>query len=241
MIIRFPTALYKPLIPQEPQESGNVTFTISNETPPRTNLLFTELPPGVEQRQRPPRTIPPVKRRLAVENRTYTVLSANESALGSNRKIVEAGQVLEFDTSETLPVDPMLVAKRNEFQHNTNLLDLEALGISTEDQAAIVVSANSIMSQLDSELNQILINRKNVEIAIAENKKQQNENVKAAEAIRVLISNGQNGFEPVVEDLDAALEVLKQQEVTLVDQANTLAANATAKRDAILEVAELVR
>jgi hypothetical protein len=203
--------------------------------------LFTELPPAIEQRPLPDRTISPERRRLAVENRTFTVTQATQSVIGSNKKIVEAGQILEFEDDIILEVDPLLVTPINETQHNTNKLDFESLGISTADQAEIVDSANKLFKELNIELNQILIDRKNTEIAIVEVKKLQNENRKTTDAIQVLVDNGQADLQSVIDDLNVQLDELVQQEQQLVTLANELTAQATAKRDTIRDVAEVVR
>ncbi len=241
MIIKYPTALYSTVIPILPSDKGNITFVISNTIPPRSSLLFTELPPAIEQQQRPPRTISPEVRRASVADRTFTVTSASQSAAASSKKTVELGQVLDFTDSVGSNLDPMLVADVNETQHDTNLLDFTSLNISTADQATITDNANKLFTQLNIDLNQIVILRQNIEIQISENQKSQNENKKATDAIQLLIDNGSSSLVPVINDLKSQAVILSQQAAEYVALANEYAASATTKRDQIRELAQVVR
>lgn len=241
MIIRFPTALYDSIIPQKPQDSGNVTFTISIEDPPRSSLLFSELPPAVSLRRRPPRSLDPETRREAVDGRLFTSLTASSSQVGSNKKIVEVGQVLEFTDVPITELEPMLVSNKNEFQHNTNLLELDALGISEQDIELINESANALLKSKNAELNKLVIDRRNIETSLVENRKSQNENAKALEAIRVLVESGQDTLQSVVEDLEEQAEQFAAAENDLITEANEVAEAARSKIDEIRELIQVVR
>lgn len=241
MIIRFPTALYTSIIPQNPQDGGNITYTISNEDPPRSFLVFSELPPSIELRQRPPRTLDPVTRREALDDRAFTSLTASPTSAGSNKKIVEIGQVLEFTDAPVADLVPMLVTDKNEFQHNTNLLDLSGLGISEDDINTINSSATELMKTLDDELNSLIIQRRNIEVALSENKKSQNENTKAIDALQVLIANGQSSLQPVFDELTEQGTTLAAEEADLIVQANQVSADATTKMNTIRELTQVVR
>jgi hypothetical protein len=241
MIIKYPTALYEPVLPQQPSDRSNVTFTISNSSPPRSSLVFSELPPAIENLRRPPRTLTPEERREDVSERAFTVLKSGLSNAGSNKKIVEIGQVLEFVDSPDSTLQPMLVTKDNEFQHDTNILDLTSLGISQMDQEEIDQSANALMEQLTSDLNLLIRRRSDLEVAIAENKKDQNENKKAINAIQVLVDNGQEDLQYVIDDLTIQGEELLQQEADLIAAANEVADLSTAKINEIRKLTEVVR
>lgn len=241
MIIRFPTALYKPIIPQKPADSGSVTFTISNDDPPRSSLVFSELPPAIEQRRRAPRTIEPSVRREAVEERAFTILRSGQSNVGTNKKLVEVGQILEFTAAPSIDLEPMLVSDKNMLQHDTNILDLSGLGISSDDLDTINNSAPELLSQLNNELNVLIGRRDDIEIELSENKKTQNENTKAVNAIQVLVANGQDNLSFVVDDLTLQGESLAQREAELIAEANSAADQAKAKIDTIRELTQVVR
>jgi len=40
MIINYPTGFYRSVLPPAPESKGNITYTISNEAPPRGSLFF---------------------------------------------------------------------------------------------------------------------------------------------------------------------------------------------------------
>ena len=43
MIINFPTGFYKSILPPAPDSMGNVTYTVSNNDPPRGSLFFLKM------------------------------------------------------------------------------------------------------------------------------------------------------------------------------------------------------
>lgn len=240
MIVRFPTALYESAIPQAPGESGNVTYTISMEDPPRAAELVTRLPPAIELRKKSDDKLTDAERRANMGKLAYSFSKSNQDAVGSSKKQFESGQVLEFTTETPPALDPMKVRQETQVRHDTNILDLSGLGISDEDIQTITSSSPLQLKEFYADLNDYKQQRKAAEIAIAENQKQQNETKKAISAITELLPTNPE-LQSVVNDLEIKLADLKDDMAEQIDNANVAAALAEQTVDQIRNLAQVVR
>ena len=239
MIIRFPTALYESVLPQAPAYGDNVTYTISMEDPPRIFQTTIRLPPAVEQREKDDKIIDDDTRRIHLGERVFTISRTSKSVTGSGKKHFEVGQVLTFGTDSDPEVDPMLVGDL-ELRHDTNLLDLVGLGLTTEDIASVGSSAMAQLKVLQAELSSYTKRRSDAEIAINENKKTQNETQKAADAIAQLAAVDPS-FDEMLAELNAKLPVLEAELEQYIVVANQAASDADSTRDKILDLVQVVR
>lgn len=245
MILRFPTGFYAEVLPQKPEDRGNVTFTVSNSDPPRARLLFTKIPTGLASRPRPDRVYSDAERAAVFSKLAHSSSRASPSVLASGSKQFEAGQTIEFGTQGTVPtLTPMLVAPATEIRHDTNLLDLTSLGVAADDQDAVGTAAYSLYKTLSARLNAIVQERTDTETALTTTQKLLNETNKALASLAVLIAESPSTDGSLVEiqtTLTAKRTALEAQKTELVAQANALAAEATATQDKLVQLSQLVR
>lgn len=187
MIIRFPTGLYRDILPKREQDGGNVTYTISNTTPPRANLVFPKIPVGLVDRGRErPKGPSAIDSRPFQGELIYTTSGAKRTATSSNSRQFEIGQVIDFGTVETKVAEPMLVAPMTEIQHNNNMLDYERLGLTAAEQAVVAAESLKSHSKLTDDLNDLKRRRADAEIDINMQQKLINETNKTLAALEVI-------------------------------------------------------
>lgn len=242
MILRFPTGFYSTVLPQKPSDSGNVTFTVSTTEPPRTRLLFSQVPIGINILSKFPRSFTNKERRKTVGALAFTISTGKRTRVESGAKRFEAGQVLEFTDIDETATDPMLVGPDTTVRHDTNLLDLEKLGFTDSEVDQLDEASMEAFKQLSDQLNAQKSERANVEVQISDNKRLTNETRKAIDGLTAVLAVSPS------DDLAQALERLKADETELkadldklIEQANKLAADATTTRNDLFKVAQLVR
>lgn len=237
MIIKYPTGLYNNAIPSG-TESGNITFTISNNPPPRSNLLFPKISNGIARRQIA-RSDEALWRRETVGDLIFNVSESKRTLEGSNNKVFETGQILEFNDSIPKTVDQMLVGDTVTTQHNINRINYEPLGINEGDQQLINSVSMSAYKSLENELNEARQRRKNAEQSVVENQKIINNSTKTIEALKI-VQDETSGTDSDVYELilkletkrnaafearDAAIAVANEsaiQSASLVDRLRTI-------------------
>lgn len=245
MIISYPTALYINALPQDPDDGGNVTFTVSNSEPPRTSLLFPKIAIGIQRRRRIREEITLIDRRGSLGGLAFTVNKASRDQVGNTARQYEIGQVLEFnDAVDTQSVDPMLVADGTEIRHDTNAFDYEALGISSEEIQTISDKSVVAYDELSRRLNQLRVLRSNAEVDINTNQKLINEANRNIAALQAILDNSTESDQDIV-DLIAKFEqsrVEAQQALDLViTNANTYASEASELLDDMRKVATVLK
>jgi len=209
------------------------------EDPPRVFQTTIRLPPAVERRQKPDKILDDDTRRIHLGQRMFTVSKTRKSIAGSGKKQFEVGQIITFGTDIESDVNPMLVGDL-ELRHDTNVLDLVGLGLTSDDIASVGSDAMKRLRALQAELSDYTRQRGDAEVAINENQKTQNETRKAISAIEQLVVSNPS-FESMLNDLKAKLPVLQSEMETYVKQANAAAAGADSTRDKIYDVIQVVR
>lgn len=239
MIIKFPTGFYETILPQEPEDGGNVTFTISNQAPPRTNLVFPKIPPGIVDRKKEPKTIELFNRRDVIGDLVFTISQSSRKEEGSNNKVFETGQVLDFSDAPLKSLDPMLVGSKTQTQHDTNRLNYDALGVNEEEQQLIADSSLLVHKDLSDQLNAVRQQRADSEQLVVANQKIINDANRTIDSLEVI----QDSSSETDSDVDALIQKLKlkkDEALSLRDQAadeaNTLAVQAVALVDEIRTV-----
>ena len=96
MIIKFPTGLYKSVLPIN-GKSGNITYTISSMSPPRPFINAVKLPTIEELKVTPDKVFTDEERREQLGELVFTVVNSNRSLPGSNTKTFEIGEILAFE------------------------------------------------------------------------------------------------------------------------------------------------
>lgn len=128
MIIKSPTANYSTILP-DISESGNITYTISNNLPPRKNSIATLIPPGAVLSR-------PTKPKTPSGKLIMTTTGGYFSATQSSTKQYNVGDVLEFENLSVID------DKKQEFQaldtrYDLDVIDYRSIGLSDAEIALI--------------------------------------------------------------------------------------------------------
>lgn len=248
MIIKYSTGQYADVLPKVPSDSNSVTFTISNTEPPRSGLYYPQLPIGLVSRKRSPRSIDLVARRANLGQLVFTISKSNRSEDNDTKKQYEIGQILEFDTTNTAPVDPMLVSMTTEIRHDTNLIDYSAMGLSEAEISVINDATLLTQDGITKRLNEVKQLRLDAENNINRNQKTLNEINKAIGALTITVSvdaSGTTADSAVIDEIISKLTLQKQQIETeigrLITLANQYANEASDLVDQLRSVSILVR
>lgn len=250
MIIRYPTGLYGTVIPKQPEDAGNVTFLISNTTPPRSDLLFPKVPRGIVEKQRPSRTIILTDRRNTFGNLVFSISKATRKEEGNSARQFEIGQVLDFNDTSGRSADAMLVGAITEIRHDTNILDYEQMGLTAEEEQAIADLSLLTHDQLANRLNELKQLRGDAEQVINVQQKLINDTTKTINSLQVTLNEGPGTGSvatemSIVEQLISKLEAKRTAAFLIRDQAiadaNKYAAEAASVLDQLRIVGVLVK
>lgn len=243
MIIRYPTAYYADIIPKRPADSGNITYTISNEEPPRSDLLFQKIPLGIENKQREQLPIDPVVRRNTFGQLLYSVSRSSAIAEGNNSQQYNIGQVIEFQPVNQVAVDIMLVGGKTETRHDVNIVDYDRIGISEDE--LLVMSRASLKTQqkLVDELNRIKRLRGDAEQTINVQQKLINDINRTIKSLEITMSQiGQDDdMQMILDKLRLNLEKAITSRDKAVSDANEYASDANVILEKLRSVEVLVK
>ena len=237
MIIEFPTGLYITEFPQSAEDSTSITYLVSSTDPPRSEQIFVQVPVAEQLRSLPDKVFSKAENRAVLGEFLFSISGATNSEAGSNKKKFEVGEILDFET-ETLPeLINTEVPFNLDLLQDTNLLDLESLGLTDAEIIALTASAEKAFAELIVSLNSTLEQVANNRIAIEENQKSINEARKAKEAALVVAGTGSS----IVEKLAQTEEDLIEERDLLVDETNALSLLAQSQFNDLLKTKELVR
>ncbi len=233
MIISYPTGLYRSVLPTNPGDGGNVTFTISNTTPPRTNLIFPKIPTGVVDRgrQQASPSVTPFNNRQYLGDLIFSVSSAKRTQTGNNARQYELGQVLDDTITTTPTVDPMLVGSITGIQHDTNVFDYAALGISSAEQATVATTSLLAYTALTDQLNSLKQQRADAEITINLQQKLINDTTRTLTALTIVMQQTNN---PDLQLLIEKLTGTRDAATVVCAQAVAAASSIAAQADVVL-------
>ena len=236
MIIRYPTGLYKDQIPQQPSDSGNVTFTISNEDPATSGENFIIFPIVEQLKKRPDRVYDSEQRRARLGELVYTITTGGTPASGRSTKLFEVGQMLEFSDSMVESVSVDAVPSSLEIQHNTNLLDLEALGLTEEETAELMTDSAATEEKIEAQLTETQDQIAENKAVIIELQKTVNAANKVLNALNVL-----GGNEDIVERITKTRDDAQVEQTELGVETEDLIALSTALQNRLFAISQLVR
>jgi hypothetical protein len=231
VIIRFPTGLYD--LPSEPSDSRSVSFVISTQEPPRTDLLFPKVPQGIKARKRVPKTITLVERRGSVGDLAFSVSRASRVQEGNNAKQFETGQILSFGDAPLRALDPMVVAEKTETQHDLNKFDYESLGITDEEQQLISDTSLNTHDALMERLNQLKQTRADAEVEVNTQQKIVNEANRNIEALEVIADSSAETSDDVLDLIDK-LKKRRQEALNARDIASTVANQSATESEQVV-------
>jgi len=238
MIIKYPTALYKNTLPSGPSDSTSVTYTISNETPPRTGLSFPKIPIGSYGKKRQLPIVTKQDKRAVTGDLLFTISSARRQTSESAIQQYQTGQILDFNDIPLRSVEPMLVTDITETRHDTNRFDYEKLGISEDEIKLINNESSKTYETLVDELNNLRIIRADAEARIASNQKKVNEANRNLDALEII--NNNNPTDPDVGLLIAKFQRTRDDAQVAVnaaiDDANTCGVRSSQVLDDLRKV-----
>jgi len=235
VIIRFPTGLYERQIPAEPEDTGNVTYVISNEDPLASTGNFIIFPIAEKLKKRSSRVYTDQERRATYRDLVYSISSGGNTIKGRSTKLFEIGQILEF-TDENVASEITTVSDELEIQHNTNLLDLERLGLSDIEISLVSTNSAEIQKQLGIQLSAALDGAADVDAEIKDLQKTINEANKAISALEVLGADNS-----IIDKVKEKLAESESQQQALIEEKSALNTELTSLRDQIYSISELVR
>lgn len=225
MIIRYPTGLYG-----LSDNDLNVTWHISNNDPPRSNLVTIKIPTSEEVRQIPPLTYDGETRRKTFGELIYTINESNDRIAGSGTKALGEGDILDFpeETEETEISIPR--NNRIERRHDLNVLDLVSAGLDEDEIGDFYKSVNVKKQQLDQEFALIRAQISSMETGIKEIQKKINETTKVIKAVSVLedeelldkIIKRKQEYELINSKLIEEHEIKTKELEDVVDQTNEI-------------------
>lgn len=224
MIINYPTGLY-----ELPTNGGNITFTISMQSPPRSNYGTTRVPYALVTRPRQ------TTERVAYNNHVITSYKSSNSLARSARKIYECGQVLDFEDSNIVPIDT-ITSQAGEYRHDTNFINLSEYGLSGDDVSAIGTEASADFDRRIILLNGYRRRYADIEIELSELHKKSVEINKAIGALVVL-----GGHIDIITTLNAELSAINESKTSLLSEASELSELSISELENIRKLSELVR
>lgn len=250
MIIKYPTGLYQTVLPKNPEDAGNVTFLISTTLPPRSDLLFPKVPFGIIDKKKAPREITLIDRRNTVGSLVFSISRASRKEEGNNSRQYEIGQVLEFNEVSGKAVAPMLVRDVTEIRHDTNIIDYEKMGLTSEEEQAIAELSLLTQDQLSDRLNEYKRLRSDAEQIVNVQQKLINDITRTINSLRITLDEGPTTgsaatesslVEQLVAKLVAKRDVAFATRDQAVADANWYAANASRTLDQLRAVGILVK
>jgi len=241
MIIRYPTGFYNSVLPHRPNDGGNVTYLISTTEPPRgTPLSVTSIPSAIKNKTNNQHSYTKMQRRGMVGDKIFSITKTGKSRVSSSKKQFESGQLLDFDDVVISNLNPMLVGVSTEIRHDTNKLDLQGIGLTSDQVLSIEENAFEKLAVMQGELLRLHRDRLNAETLIVENNKTQNETKKAINAIKQLIESTPS-LQGALDTLEHNLIELQSDCEKLISDANENSLEASVVSNNILELSEVIR
>lgn len=243
MIIIAPTGLYKSVLPDE-NESGNITYTLSAKAPPRPFISVGQLPIIERITPAPEKIFDEETRRNQFGELVFSVARSNKNIADSTKKAFEVGEILSFEN--LTPVEEITTVRAPEdvnIQHNTNLLDLESLGLTEDEIQSLELQSEAKQLELEQRFLDAQNMIKSLAVDIIEVQKKINENNKVLKAVRGLleIEDNETSEDPIFTKLANNQSQLQVELEALISERNLAAVEAANIYEDLNRVSELVR
>jgi hypothetical protein len=235
MIINYPTALYRSVLPVS-DESGNVTYTISNQEPPKSLSIFLQLPRNEELRKQPQRTYSKADKRQFSSSLIFNLTIPSLSTEGSGSKTFEIGQFLDF-TSETEEIPDPYSLESIELRQDTNVVDYKKFGLDEAEYTNIVQIASKRMDDISNEINTTGTRLNDNKENVSSNQSDINESTKLYDNIVLILGADSEQAKKVQSKIDG----YNAYKVQLLAERDTLLATLDSLRSDLSKVREVVR
>ena len=245
MIIKQPTGLWGSVLPQTPSDSTSVIYTISSVDPPRSNLLFLQLPSGIERAAKSDKEFDEIlQRRPGLGDLNAIATETFQSQESTNRRRFKIGEVLEFTSAAEQDIAPLLVGLKTNTFHDTYRIDQDRTGSIS---ASVSAAAAETYEKLSNEINSLRSTYNSLKSKIAELQKTINEQTRVIVGLETIISNMGGTDIGTGSDIDNALESISesrannQQELSdTIVLLNKMPASIQEKRDELESLAVLI-
>lgn len=247
MIIKAPTGLFSALIPRKVNDSGSVTFTISNrEPPPPSPRTIAKIPDSAMARPLPVldnRVLDTQGARALLGSRLLTITQGSRINRGSGAKLFEPGEFIESGGDLTA-VEQRSVPGSVRIRLDTNLLDFEGAGLSAEEAETVKLQAEKIQDEIRSQIAERQTSIEQLRVQIRDTQRAFNETAKIRKAtadvfgVDVFTDSTGNDIHDKLAAREAALITERDE---LVAEVNEINAEVRDLRDRLLRVSEVTR
>lgn len=236
MIINAPTGLYIPILPIGPGDPGNITFTISDNSPPRSGTTFIRLPPSEEYKSSPARVYTKLEKRRFYSSLLFNITVAGPSSTGSGNPQFEIGQVLDFVDASEEQADPYEMSEIT-LQQNTKVPDFEVAGISQDEYNRIVRASEERIEAITISIREVSTDLKNNSSAIKLNQSSINQSVALYDNTVIVLG----GTDPIALKIKDNIEQLEREKTGLLEERDELQERLDLLRIELQKVREAVR
>lgn len=236
MIITAPTGLYRSILPQSPSDAGNYTFTISNNSPPRSGDFFVQLPSPELFRQAPDRVYSKLQKRAFYGDLIFDITASGPGTTGNGTDQFEIGQVLEFSEEETESADPFELNKI-ELRQDLKVIDFESAGLDQKDFNELVNASENRLEELSLEIAEISTDLKSNADSISANQASINNSSSLLNNIVAIL--GEESLQ--ANKVKNNLELLRDQKADLLAERESLQSQLNELRNEQQIVREVVR
>jgi len=240
MIINYPTGSYVTVLPQDPDESTSVVYTVSDTDPPRLPLNTSQIPTGIEARARSPRTMSDAVRRANLGELIFTIKNNQPADTVVGGQLFYVGEVLEFTNETTNSVGTINSAI--ETQHDLLRVGPENIGLNNDELLNIEANAVAVQTQTLLELEGLQKRKDDLEVDIISQQKIINEANRVISGLDIILDKDpgnigiQNAKAQVEQSKNTAQETIDNDIVEL----NTLPDSIRAKHDELRSLATLI-
>lgn len=233
MIIKYPTGLYSDQL-SEYVYSTNVTYNISNNAPPRSNIIFVQVPIAERLRSLPALEV----NRELLGDLIFTVSDSSASNAQLNKRMLEIGAILEFNAPTDIIDTAELTITSAEVTHNLNYLDYNSLGFSSTD----IDNINKAVNQSFNDKT-VLLNGLKQQYAVTYNSIQdiQRKINEIASAISALQLANTGSLDSYIQKLETDLATYSNSLTELNNTLNELSSQIGSETDSLRALGALVK
>ena len=236
MIITAPTGLYKSILPQNPSDAGNFTFTISDQPPPRSGESFVQLPLPEIGKQLPDRVFTKLQKRVFYGELVYDITVSGPGTTGNGTSQFEVGQVLNFVDQEEELVDPFELDSI-ELRQDLKVVDFEAAGLNEEDYAELRLASEKRLEELTLEIAIVSTELKSNADSIQSNQANTNNSASLLANIVIVLGDDSSQANKVKDNIES----LQEEKDELLSSRDESQSSLSDLRDELQRVREVVR
>ena len=167
-----------------------MVYSISNNVPPRSELNYTQIPIGVEERIRPIRQQSGSARRYNLGTLVFTTVENMPGSVHVGNQVYYIGQALDFN--QTQPQAASVVNGDLETQHDQFYVDIANTGLDQSDVDTMEAEAQATQTILIAELEALQKRNDDLQIEAVNQRRIINETTRIIGALDVMLAAGQN-------------------------------------------------